>query len=193
MSVLQGHAEMLAGKKRHRIAGLLLLANVSLVAVAAVWRHAAADDLKLDKANDNSSAKSEPPDQSSAAPQVEPPEAGEAIPSTLAAPPTSNPASDPVMEELRKVISDPNSGLDLPRLDETSPLAAGAKSSQPSQWDARLEQRLATVHSLSAAALALVREARSLTDAGLNEESAALMQRASELRQMIAALAAAKD
>lgn len=186
--MLQGHAGTSAGDRRRRVASILVLANVALVVFAAVWRHAAADNPQ--------SAQGDRAEQSTGAPQVELPSADEAAspqPSLSTVPVLGdNPAlaGDPVMEELQKVIRDPDSGLELPRLNETSPLAARANASRASDFDSRLQQRIETMHSLSAAALALTREAHSLSDAGQTKESAILMQHAADLRKMIAALAA---
>lgn len=186
--MLQGHAGILASDKRRPMAAIILLVNVSLVVVAALWRHAAADE--------PAPATPGAAGQSSGAPQVELPAAENAELTARPSEPSAVLANDPVMEELRKVVRDPSSGLDIPRLDESSPLASKAPSSPSSpssDQDARLQRRIETVHSLSAAALALVREARGLSDAGRTNESAALMQRAAELREMIASLAATSD
>jgi hypothetical protein len=181
---------MLVSDKRRPIAAILLLVNVGLVVLAAAWRHASADDSESTRAD---STQTEATDPSASAPLVELPAADEAQGTVPDSRPSAPLANDAVMDELRTLIRDPSSGLDVPRLDTTSPLASRAKPLPASDQAAGLQQRIETIQSLSTAALALVREARQRSAAGQAAESAALMQHVTELRLMIASLAAQAD
>jgi hypothetical protein len=221
--MLQGHADTQADKLafRGRVGLALLVLNVAAIVLVAAWRHAAADE--PNQGSPNASSQTGGPEVT--LPTIDSPAAASpGVPSgtptalDAAAPLTEPPAqgsamNDPVLQELRKLIQDPNGGLDIPRLDATSPLAhltpdepqpaepqpteSEPAESQPASRvhisTQRLRQRMESIHSLSTAAVALLDEAQELGEAGSPDEAARLIEHVRHVRAMIAALAADAD
>lgn len=181
-----------------RIGLALLFFNAALVGLVALLRHTSA--------------------QETAPPQANP--VAESQIATDAVQPLSdakesdaqNPSNDPILQEFRKLIQDPESGLDVapitvPPLSPTAETSAfdpqsrrdGSSEGANDNRSANLAfrrlhlqmRRLESIQHLAAAALALTEEAKESLEAGQAEEAEGLLQRINELRSTIAELAAA--
>lgn len=194
---------MMRWTELRQIGGWLLLGNVLLVVAGAVLRHAAADD-----------GEAAATDQ----PQVSLPQSPTDPPSLPAAgnPPLKSPTAgaDPVLDEIRKLIRDPESGLDVPAIripavDASTPskvpstrvegaVSPGGESgtdqrpnhpgaARGERWS-QLLRRADSVHHLASAARELSLEARDLLSAGREDEADALMQQVTQLHAIIGRL-----
>lgn len=119
--------------------------------------------------------------------------------------------SDPILQALRSLIQDPNSGLDVPPI-QIAPLTSSANNPDATfesnektskglatianrldevlAHAAQQKRRLKSLSQLTAAAGALTEEAQSLAEAGQFAAAADLLKRVAQLRATIAELAA---
>jgi len=99
-------------------------------------------------------------------------------------------AKDPLFQEMRKLLSQPNNDLDVPPIDITSPLeiprGLAPQSSNPLAVGM---DRMESVQLLANAAIQLLREAQALEAVGQPTAAAELKTMAEQLRLMIARLA----
>lgn len=204
--------------QRHGVSILLL--SVILVSVVAALRHAAARD-------DVSSSPTSPFSADTPLPVTDPVnevdqpkrDADEAATADSLEPGIEQnrpQRSDPVLDELRKLIRDPDSGLAVPPIAmppsgiselQSKPVGPrgstssgrsfpGGETTQPAETgDAdnvelriRLEQRVESVHHLALAAFRLSREARRCRARGQMEQSDAILERVERLQGLIGEL-----
>ena len=212
---------MLYSARIRRIGVMLLSANALLVCAAAVLEHATADESGPPASttpSDNAAASPSSDELPvSNPPTIYPPTTAPrtTTPPTRTAP-TTTPSSprgeaavegaldpdfsdsgsrlsrDPVLDELRKLVRDPDSGLNaepipIPSLGSRKPASSAAASG----WS-KLKRRTESVYRLSTAAHALSEEAQTLAEAGQNGEAELIMQQVAQLHAMIARLAAPK-
>ena len=191
--------------KFRRLGLLLLLANALLVCAAALIRHADADESGQPVSDVPGAAASAPPPLDAPAPSSEPSPVGP-LPQTddaILAPPmpsddssSSRLTNDPVLEEMRKLVRNPDSGLDVPPIHIPflkTPPATDPTQSTPAgsadQWP-RLMQRTESLHHLATAAYTLSREAQALAEAGQTDEAMQIKRHVAQLQAMLAHLAA---
>lgn len=179
---------MLGSAKIRHLGLLLLLANALLVGVAAVLRHATADDTTDGVAAHKSAV---PPTVAAAAQASDLPAPAAIDAAFPIQSSSSSGAADPVLDELRKMLRDPSSGLEVPSI-PLSGSNASAKSQVGSldRWT-RLQQRVESVHHVSRAAHKLTLEAQRLAHAGEASQAELIMQQVAQLHAIIARLTAA--
>ncbi len=211
---------MSASVRFSRLAYTLLLSQIAIVSLVALLRHAGAQEKSTPavdaKAGDQLTPTNTTPTNaqttSTTASEVEASsekDSNASAPQLPAATPQANSiAPDFVLDEIRRMLQDPDSGMNVPRLsypslDESAAPASAARVDATSNIAdqaeitggrsqvqiAALSRRLKSIEKLSQAASALAEEAQALAEAGDERGARELVREANAIREVLSKLA----